>query len=249
MRAIFFAALLVLAASPSRPEEVPAAPASEAFQYKVEWRLVRAGTVNLGWNRAGEGYQARLQLRSVGLVSMLYKVDTLYQAEMGAELCAMSSLLTANEGSRSRETKVTFDSERGLASYLERDLKKNATLSTKEIEIPPCVADVIGGLYRLRRLNLPVGKSAEIPISDGKKSVMARVEAQQQENVETPAGKFKTVRYEAFLFNNVLYRRSGRMFIWLTDDEGKLPVQIRFSLSFPVGTITLQLEKEKPEKP
>jgi hypothetical protein len=247
MRAFLFAALFLLAASPSSPADTPPAPANETLQYKIEWRLVRAGTVNLDWNRSGEGYQARLQLRSTGLVSMLYKVDSLYQAEMSPELCAIDSLLTANEGSRSRETKVTFDAERGKASYLERDLKKNATVATKEIEIPPCVLDVMGGLYRLRRMNLPVGKSAEIPISDGKKSVMARIEAQQKESVETPAGNFKAVLYEAFLFNNVLYRRSGRMFIWLTDDERKLPVQIRFRLSFPVGTVTLQLEKtEKP---
>jgi hypothetical protein len=240
MRAFLFAALLLLAASPSRP-------ADETLQYKAEWRLVRAGTVTLDWQSAAGGYQARLNLRSAGLVSMLYKVDNLYQAGMSAELCAIDSLLTANEGSRSRETKVTFDAERGKASSLERDLKKNVTLATREIEIPPCVYDVIGGLYRLRRMNIPVGKSAEIPISDGKKSVMARIEAQQQESVDTPAGKFKAVRYEAFLFNNVLYRRSGRMFIWLTDDERKLPVQIRFRLSFPVGTVTLQLEKtEKP---
>jgi hypothetical protein len=240
MRAFLFAAALLLAASPSRP-------ADEAFQYKAEWRLVRAGTVNLDWKSAGDGYQARLQLRSAGLVSMLYKVDNLYQAEMSAGLCATDSVLTANEGSRSRETKVTFDAERGKARSLERDLRKNVTIATREIEIPPCVSDVIGGLYRLRRMNLPVGKSAEIPISDGKKSVVARIEAQQQESVDTPAGKFKTIRYEAFLFNNVLYRRSGRMFIWLTDDERKVPVQIRFRLSFPVGTVTLQLEKtEKP---
>ena len=43
----------------------------------------------------------------------------------------------------------------------------------------------------------------------------------------------------------MLYRRSGRLFVWLTDDERRLPVQIRVQLRFYIGTVTLQLEKEE----
>ena len=95
----------------------------------------------------------------------------------------------------------------------------------------------------LRTLDIPVGKSADIAVSDGKKSVMARVEAQQRETISTPAGRFPAVRYEAFLFNNVLFRRPGVLHFWLTDDERRLPVQIQVRLQFYIGTITLQLEK------
>ncbi len=245
MRAFLLPALFLAAAAPSRQADVPQVPASETLQYKAEWRLVRAGTVNLEWRKTDASYQARLQLRSAGLVSMLYKVDDLYLAELTDALCATSTMLTTNEGPRSRETKVAFDSEHGKASYLERDLKRNTTLSTREIEIPACVSDVIGGLFRLRKMDVTPGKSAEIPVSDGKKSVNARIDAVQQETVNTPAGKFKAVRYEAFLFNNVLYRRNGRMLLWLTDDDRRLPVQIQFRMPFPVGTITLQLEKSE----
>ena len=66
----------------------------------------------------------------------------------------------------------------------------------------------------------------------------------EHEQVKTPAGAFKTVRYEAFLFNNVIYSRSGRVYIWLTDDARRLPVQIQVRLQVHIGTITLQLEKE-----
>jgi hypothetical protein len=110
-----------------------------------------------------------------------------------------------------------------------------------EIDIPECVHDVIGGIYFLRTLNLEPGQSAEVPVSDGKKSVMARVEAQQREDVKTPAGPFKTIRYEVYLFDNVLYRRSAHLNVWLTDDRRRLPVQIRVRMQFTIGTINLQL--------
>ena len=82
-----------------------------------------------------------------------------------------------------------------------------------------------------------------VPVSDGKKSVTAKVEAQQREDVKTPAGTFHTIRYEIYLFNDVLYKRSGHLNVWLTDDRRKLPVQIRARMQFTTGTITLLLEK------
>jgi hypothetical protein len=241
MRVFFLIVVLLLA--PSQSRQADSASANEAFQYRVEWRLVRAGKVLLEWKTANGEHQARLQVQSGGLISMLYRVDDLYLAQIDENLCAVSSVLAAREGNRQRETKITYDSARRKASYLERDLKRDVNLLAQEIDIPACTHDVIAGLYRLRAMRLRVGQSGEIRMSDGKKSVLVRVEAQQQETVSTPAGKFRTIRYEAFLFNNVLYRRNGTLQFWLTDDDRRLPVQIRVRLQFPVGAITLQLEK------
>ena len=220
-------------------------PSSEELHYSIEWRLITAGKAHLSWSAAGvSGFKTDLRLESAGLVSKLFKVDDEYTSALDDGLCAHSSFMTTREGSRRRETKVTFDIDRRKATYLERDTVKNSVLTSSEVEIPPCVSDIIGGLYRMRTLNLDVGQSAQVPMSDGKKTAMARVESQRRETVKTPAGTFKAVRYEAYLLNNVIYRRSGRVYIWLTDDRRRLPVQIQVRLQLAIGTITLQLEKE-----
>ena len=228
-------------------EPVPVPPASEVFHYRVEWRLIHAGNAKLSWtpsHAAGTpGFETNLSLQSVGLVSRLYRVDDRYTSALDEQLCARNSLLKTQEGGRQRETRVTFDGERRKASYLEHDLVKQRVADAHEIDIPACVHDVIGGLYRLRGLRPELGQSVQIPLSDGKKSIQARVEAQQRETVRTPVGSFQTIRYEAFLFNNVFYRRRGRLFVWLSDDERRLPVQIRIRLPFYIGTVTLELEK------
>ena len=83
-------------------------------------------------------------------------------------------------------------------------------------------------------------------MSDGRKSVTVQIQTQEKETIRTPAGVFTTVRHEAMLFNGVLFRRKARLFIWLTDDVRRLPVQIRVQMPFYLGSVTLQLEREEP---
>jgi hypothetical protein len=219
-------------------------PARQSLSYNIEWRLITAGKGRLEWAaRPRDGYEVKFHLESVGLVSKLFKVEDDYAAVLNSALCTQSFHSTTNEGIRHRDTRVTFDAETKKGSYLERDVSKNTTLLSHEIDIPPCVHDVVGGLVFLRTLNLEPGQAMNIPVSDGKKATMARVEAQQREDIKTPAGTFKTIRYELYLFNNVLYNRSAHLNIWVTDDARRIPVQIRVRLMFTIGTITLALEK------
>jgi hypothetical protein len=221
-------------------------PEKETLSYNIEWRLITAGKAKIQWTGIPrDGYQVGVHLESAGLVSKLYKVEDSYTSNVSQATCVQNAQLTAHEGSRDRETRITFDYANHKADYQERDRLKNTVLLARETEIPDCTHDVVGALYYLRTLNLEPGQSTEIAVTDGKKSVMAKVEAQQREDIKTPEGTFKTIRYEAYLFNNVLYRRSGHLNIWLTDDRRKLPVQIRVRLQFAIGTITLQLEKHE----
>jgi hypothetical protein len=104
---------------------------------------------------------------------------------------------------------------------------------------------VITALKQLRRTKVDIGQSVQLPVTDGRKSAAVKIEAQEREQVITPAGTFKTVRYEVNLLNGVVYSRMGRVFVWLTDDDRRLPVQIRVRMNFPLGTVTLELEKEE----
>ena len=215
MRASAVSGLKLLTAILTLSALAPAAP-PESLQFAIEWRLIPAGTAKLSWlpTQRPNSSEIRLHLESAGLVSRLFRVDDDYRALLGPNLCAESSSLIAKEGNRSKETRVTFDAKAAKAFWTEKDLVKAAT-TNKEVEIPPCVHDVMGGLLALRSLRLEPGKTVRIPISDGKKSVQARIEAQDREDIHTPAGTFRAVRYEVYLFNNVLFSKPGHLHIWL----------------------------------
>ncbi len=224
-------------------------PSQETITYDIEWRLIYAGNAQLKLDpqmSAGkQDWQSKLHLESGGLVSKLYTLEDNYTVQMENQFCATSTDFNSMERNRHHETTVKYDPARRKATYLERDLLRNSTFKTAETEIPGCVSDVIGGLYKLRSLKLDPGQSTQFTISDGKKTVSARVEAQQREQLKTKGGTFNTIRYEVFVFNGVLYARKAELFVWLSDDARRLPVQIRARMGFPIGSITFELEKEE----
>lgn len=241
--------LLLMVSAPANPQEAnreATRAVRETLTYGIEWRLISAGTAKLTYTPMPQSAVAqgevRLHLESSGLVSRLYRVSDDYTGLLGANLCAQNTFIAAHEGNRSRETRVVYDAQARKARYVEKDLLRNSSV-IHETDIPPCVHDVIGGLMVLRSLKLEPGRTAQVPLSDGKKFVQAKVESQRREEVKTPLGNFKAVRYEVFIFDNVLYKRPGHLHVWLTDDERKLPVQLQVRLQFTIGTITFQLQK------
>ncbi len=188
---------------------------------------------------------ATMHLESGGLVSRLFKVKDDYVVNYQDTTCAVNMQFDAIEGKRHRETKVVFDRQMKKASYIERDVLKNSVVRNSQTDIPACVHDVLGALMHMRTLKVDVGQSAQLPISDGRKTVNVKVEAQEREEVKTKVGIFKTVRYEAYIFDGVLFQRKAKAFVWLSDDARRLPVQFRIRMPITIGTVTLQLEKEE----
>src|SRR5580698_51611 len=101
--------LLLFWAPMASPQTGNGLPARETLYYNVEWRLITAGKVKLQWQPGPVGWQTNVHVESVGLVSKLFKVVDDYSANLKESLCAESTQLSSEEGSRSRETRVTYD--------------------------------------------------------------------------------------------------------------------------------------------
>ncbi len=213
----------------------------EKLTYTVEWRLAHAGTVIV----EKQPQQESLKLESAGIVSTLFPIQDSYTVNFEDSLCATSSVLDAMERKRHHETKVTYDRGINHAFFVERDVVQNKILKETGTDTPHCVADVVGAFAKLRAMNLEVGQSTLIPVSDGRKSAPVKVTAQELEEVRTPMGAFQAVRYQADLMNGVVYPRKGEVFLWLSDDARRLPVQIRLRTGFPIGAVTVTLQKEE----
>jgi hypothetical protein len=220
-------------------------PFPEKLTYHVEWRLITAGNVTIQLSRASGGnWETDMNVESAGLVTRWYKVIDKYKAVTNQKFCGLNSNLDAQEGKHHKLTLMNFDVQHNKVEYDDHDVLKN-TSDKRWLDVPPCTYETVGALASLRLTDMQPGKWTTIPITDGKKFVYGKIQAQARESLNLEGKSYQTVRYEAFLFDNVLYKRKGRLFIWLTDDAGHVPVQLRFQMGFPIGNITVELDKQQ----
>lgn len=220
-------------------------PCPEKLSYRVEWHSITAGTATVTMTRPQtDEWQTTMDLESAGMVSRLYHVLDKYRVLATTKFCAISAELDAQEGKHNKYEKTTVDAARHKVDYYERDRIKNQE-SRKELDAPPCTYEITGALEELRGLDLQPGKSMTIPITDGKKIANVRIDAQEKENISFQGKNVPAIRYEAFVFDNILYKRKGRLLIWITDDAARLPVQLRMQMGFPIGTVSVLLQKQE----
>lgn len=224
----------------------------EKLTYDVTWAIFRAGevTATLGTTTSGnhDAYEVTATARSEGFVPLLFYVDDVYRATSSPQtLCSEGIVKKVSEGRRHKDTQIAFDYSRKLAILDERDLNQpDAKPKHDQLDIPPCVEDVVTAFYYLRRQRLEVGHTIELPVNDGSTTRRVIVEVQAREKVPTPMGTFDALRVEPKVFGGLL-KRKGRMLIWFSADERQLPLRVKAMIS--VGSITGTLRSVTYPKP
>lgn len=131
------------------------------------------------------------------------------------------------EGKRVRDDLIEFD-------YA----KKFAYRDGKPIAIEENTLDSLSSLYYIRLIDLE--RRDPIPLTVVSRHLFPlSVVVQGRETVTTPAGTFKTIRVEP-QGPEGLIGKGKSLTLWLTDDERKMPVQIKSKLK--VGTLTGKLK-------
>jgi hypothetical protein len=187
--------------------------------------------------------------RSKGFVSLLFNVQDEFHSYFDPEtLCSRRISKKIVEGRRKKEAGLVFDAVRHVAILDERDLAKpGSPLKHVENEIPNCVEDVVTGFYFLRHQPLQVGKDVRVAVNDGAKTHVVSVEVQARERIQTPLGDRMAFRLEPKVFDG-LFKRKGRMLIWMSDDAERLPLRIKAMIL--LGSLTGDLRAvTRPARP
>ncbi len=188
--------------------------------------------------------QLRAEAVSKGLFPKLFgmKVRDEFIALVNAKDFGLhESVQRIEEGKTRKEQRLVVDRNAGRVIYTERNLAdKNAKPKVKESESPNWIQDLLSAVYFLRTQPLVVGSTTAVPISDAGKVYNVDVIARQREEIKVDAGKFKTVKLDVKAFEGRYVKRQGEMFIWVTDDERRLPVRAKIKTSGATVTIDLK---------
>jgi Protein of unknown function (DUF3108) len=214
-------------------------PYGQSLHYTGEWRFWTAGLATIKIEHNGSQDHIAATADSSGVVAMLYRVQDRFNSYLDAKsLCSNKLTKHTEEGSHLRDTTITYDYGRGKAVLEEHNLKDNTQKRT-ENDIPGCVTDVLSGVLYVGSLPLQQGATYTFPLNDGGKTVTVQAHVEGKEQIKTPAGTFQAIRVGPEGDSGTLLKNKGRIWIWYTDDDRHLPVQMRAKLFW--GTLNVYL--------
>ncbi len=213
-------------------------PQRQTLTYSVDWRVFPAGIAVIHFETVGDRERVSATADTTGALNMLFHVGDRFQ-----------SVFDRSRGCTYEFDKQTVEGRRQVNSTLHMDYaqsksildeKNMVTGISKHVEsaIPGCMTDLLTGVFYLESQPLVVGQNFVIPVVDAMHNVPVTMKVEGREEIKTTLGTFKTIRVQPTADAGVVKNR-GNIWIWYTDDQRHLPVQMRARLFW--GTITFRL--------
>ena len=220
------------------PQAGFAFPQKQTLTYSVDWRVFPAGTAVLHFEAMGDRERISASADTIGAINMLFHVSDHFQSTFDRQRgCTYEFDKQTVEGRRQINSTLHIDYNQNKAIL---DEKNQVTGQSKHVETPisGCMTDLLTGMFYAASQPLIVGKSFVVPVVDAQKTVPVTMRVESREEIKTALGTFKTIRVQPTADAGVVKNR-GNIWIWYTDDERHLPVQMRARLFW--GTITFRL--------
>jgi hypothetical protein len=235
---------VVVAARESLPKDrlfpVPFAD-GETLVYTIAWLKIEGGgmTLRTAKETTSDGvpmHRITLTATSNEYVSKFYPVRDLYETWVDArDFQPLRFEKHAHEGRYESDEVEEFDLGRKVGSWRE-----------DRTPLPDRIEDIISSFYFLRSQPLAVGSDVRVDMFSRGKIYKLKASILDKEKVETEAGVFEAFKVQPQLRENETAedRNRGKLFLWFSDDDRRLPVMAKTVM--PIGSVTARLTKVVP---
>ncbi len=213
-------------------------PQKQTLTYSVDWRVFPAGTAIIHFEANGDRERITANADTIGAINLIFHVGDRFQSTFDrSKGCTYDFNKQTVEGRRQINSTLRLDYAQGKSILDEKNL---VTGKNKHVEssIPGCLTDLLTGVFYASSQPLEIGHTFVMPVADAMRTVPVTMKVEGREEIKTSLGTFKTLRVQPTADAGVVKNR-GNIWIWYTDDERHLPVQMRARLFW--GTITFRL--------
>lgn len=213
----------------------------EKLYYDLTWTGIKAGTATQEIVDDGNSIRVISTARSADWISVFFPVEDRVESTLNKVQAPSLGLprhfrMKVREGSHRRDKEIIFDHEKGKAHYTDHLNGEKAV-----IDILQNTYDTYSSFYYIRTLKLEVGKSVFVNILDNKQLWNVEVQVLKKEKVDTIFGEVDTILIKPLIKSEGIFQRKGAIYIWLTDDDRRIPVKMKTKVT--IGSITATLVK------
>lgn len=214
------------------PIENNAFKSGEKLIFQIKYQFVVAGEATLEVYKTSDTkgraiYQFVSQAKSTSFIDVFFKVRDYNVATVDAVLMASLGFhQNLKEGHYHVIRNTTIDYDAGRYTF---EKTRKGTTTKREGEIDEPVLDILSSFFYTRLLPLEPGKDYEMRVFADEKVYSLLVKVHKKvERIKVRAGTFECLRIQPFIIGDSIFKADGgKMLIWLTNDERKMPVLIR----------------------
>lgn len=204
----------------------------ERLTFAIKYEFITAGTATLEVHDAEpvDGrpmYEIRSKAESNSFIDNFFKVRDFNSSGIDrASLASRRFHQNLREGHYRVVRTTHFDYEEGRYTY-ERTYKGKTAQRSGPISQP--LQDMLSCFFYARTLKLEPGEEYAITVFSDEKVYPLKVRVHKKlQTIKTPAGTFECLRVEPQVIGDAIFKaKGGRMTIFMTNDEKKMPVLIR----------------------
>ena len=210
----------------------------ERFVFEIAYGFIKAGIATMSipdtrWVQGRLCYHIVTTAESNKFFSFFFKVRDRVES-----LIDMDGIFTWRFEKHIREGKFSAD------RYVEYDQYHRNVITKKDtMPVPLYVQDILSSFYYVRTLPMKVGDSFNIDNYADGKIYPLKVLVHRKERIKVPAGSFNCIVVEPVLRGAGLFNQKGKLTIWLTDDERRIPVLMKSKVV--IGSIDARLKSFK----
>lgn len=210
--------------------------AREKLSFAIYWLGIYAGEAVLEAAYDNGTLRITSQVHSSPVISAFYKVED-YAESLTVDGMPAHTRIKTQEGTHRSDKETVFDMVNKKVTFL-----NNMKGTKKEHAIESSVWDILSAFYYFRTLPFEIGKPIYINIFDSNKFLKTAVNILRKEKMEISGlGEIGTVMVKPEIQSEGLFQKRGDIFIWLTDDEKRIPVRVETKV--PVGNIVAELRE------
>ena len=210
--------------------------AGEYLQFDVKYGFVDAGDAVMKITdtmyNGRKCHKIEFLVDSKPFFNWIYKVEDRYKTIVDAEgLFPWRFEQHIREGGYTRDFVADFD-----------QLNHIAKTSEGQHPIPPYVHDIMSAFYFARTIDytgFKPGQKVHLQNFYKDSTYELDVKFKGRQMIEVDAGKFNCIVIEPLAREGGLFKSDGKVYIWLTDDERKIPVKV--STKIVIGSIDSDL--------
>jgi hypothetical protein len=213
-------------------------PQRQTLTYEVDWRVFPAGTAVLHMESNGDSQRVTVTGDSSGAFNLLFRVSDHFQSTFSRQTgCSSGFAKQLMQGSHQVNAEQQFSSGQSRFTDDEKTLISHSHQSG-QIPIPSCVSDPLSAIFYAASQPLQTGQRFSLPVVYGPNLLEVAAHVEGQEAVRTPSTTYQALRVQP-TWTNPAVGNSGNIWVWYSDDDRHIPVQIRARLFW--GTITFRL--------